>query len=101
MWTKFTDTFSGGNSKTPYKEIFIEASLETSKSVFIERIGRNPFHVTCACCGPDYAEWEDEDIVDVVSPYKLRNMSLTQYLAQDDVLVLRRGETQKGEVFWA
>lgn len=58
VWTEFFDMSSGGGGKTSYSEIFIEAPEDEARRVFENRFKRNPDHVTCNCCGPDFAVFE-------------------------------------------
>lgn len=54
-WYQFIDMHSGGSRKTPYNSIYIEAFSETEAcNIFFNIYKRNPYHVTCECCGPDY-----------------------------------------------
>lgn len=54
-WTQFYDMSSGGSQKLQWHKIYIEAPEAEAKSVFYARLGRNPDHVTCNCCGSDYS----------------------------------------------
>jgi hypothetical protein len=51
------DMSSGGTCKVPpFEWIYIEAaSAEEAAVVFYSRFGRDPYNVTCDCCGPDYS----------------------------------------------
>lgn len=60
MWTRFTDIHSFGYKKTQYSAMFIEANLDRAVEAFEARFQRNPYNVTCTCCGPDYSVYEDE-----------------------------------------
>ena len=64
MWTKFMDTYSGGNKKENWENIYIEAPKEEAKVIFYNRFGHNPDRVTCTCCGPDYSIYEEETLQD-------------------------------------
>ncbi len=55
MWTRFFDMASGGKEKEDYHSIYIEASKETAKSIFMQRFGHDPDRITCFCCGNDYS----------------------------------------------
>jgi len=56
----FVDMHSGGRTKVPGLEVaFIHApDEEAARSKFEREVGRDPDHVTCRCCGPDYALME-------------------------------------------
>ena len=60
MCTKFFDMISGGSEKLVACTIWIEASKGEAVDL-IERIfDRDPYNVTCECCGPDYSIYEAE-----------------------------------------
>ena len=61
-WTHFYDMRSGGGQKLKWPHIFIEASEAEAALIFYNRFARNPYCVTCTCCGPDYFLREHEDL---------------------------------------
>ncbi len=61
-WTEFSDMYSGGDPKLRETKIYIEAPEEIAAKVFTAIYGRNPRHVTCSCCGPDYGIIEDDTL---------------------------------------
>lgn len=66
MFTRFFDMHSGGGTKIPpYDYIYIEAPLEEAVQIFSEKFGRNPYNVTCSCCGEDYSIDESESLEEV------------------------------------
>jgi hypothetical protein len=64
MWTHFNDMHSGGGRKLDYEHIFIEAEEEKAAELFERIFRRDPYNVTCYCCGPDYSINEVEEIQD-------------------------------------
>jgi hypothetical protein len=62
MWTQFFDMSSGGSEKTEWTRIYIEAPLDKAVRVFEKTFYRSPYNVTCECCGPDFAIYEDEEL---------------------------------------
>lgn len=58
VWTRFFDLSSGGQEKTPYTTIWIEAPEEEAIEVFQEIFCLDPYNVTCECCGSDFSVWE-------------------------------------------
>jgi hypothetical protein len=55
-WTRFMDMHSGGRTKIKnYNKIYIEAPEKEALVIFYNRFRRNPFNVTCDCCGGDYS----------------------------------------------
>lgn len=56
MWTKFMDMHSGGGCKfKPFEYIYVEGKDEADcLRIFEKETGRDPYHVTCDCCGEDY-----------------------------------------------
>lgn len=61
-WTQFTDRKSGGRRKLQWAHIYIDAPIEDACHLFAEAFGRDPEHVTCDCCGSDYAIHEFDDL---------------------------------------
>lgn len=62
-WFSFFDISSGGQQKTEYQCIYIEAPTERAASkIFKKRFDRSPYWVTCECCGPDFSIDEVENI---------------------------------------
>ena len=55
MWTRFMDMHSGGNQKLDWAYVYIEADEDEAVAVFQNRFGRDPYWVTCDCCGGDYS----------------------------------------------
>jgi hypothetical protein len=101
MFTRFMDMHSGGGTKEPpYEYIYIEAPEAEAKVIFYNRFGHNPERVTCTCCGEDYSidsyeTLEDATAYDCRPPWgavDCRAVSLEDYLARKDVLVIRASE---------
>lgn len=103
---------SGGRTKIePFEKIYIEAPRDEALSVFYSRFGRNPYNITCSCCGGDYAVDEDDSIElatafhrdakwnDVEHTWDLASaeVSLADYIAREDVLVIRASEILPSE----
>ncbi len=66
-WTQFWDMHSGGGAKVKvdgkWKEkIYIEGTEEEARALFKQRFNRDPDHITCECCGPDYSVHEEESL---------------------------------------
>lgn len=62
-WTLFWDMHSGGGTKVePYTKIYIEAPKDEAVNIFYNRFGRNPYRVTCTCCGEDYSVDESDTL---------------------------------------
>jgi hypothetical protein len=56
------DMHSGGRQKLDWPNIYIETvarngggAIDEAKSIFYAKFGRNPYRVTCTCCGEDYS----------------------------------------------
>lgn len=60
MWTKFFDMSSGGSEKLDAGVIWIEASEDEAIPIFEQIFDRDPYNVTCACCGSDYSVYETD-----------------------------------------
>lgn len=56
------DMHSGGGRKLDWEYIYIEAPLDEAKIIFYNRFGRNPYRVTCTCCGEDYSLTESKTL---------------------------------------
>lgn len=118
MWTRFMDMHSGGGLKEPpYSKILIEAPEHEARSVFFARFGHSASRVTCTCCGEDYSVSESETLEQATGydrgcrcegdtyleepdrgrfahgPYR----TLTDYLTDPDVLVIRADEIRDEE----
>ncbi len=88
-WTRFYDMHSGGGSKEPQEEIYIEAQNEKeAKIIFYNRFGHSPNRVTCTCCGEDYSI-STGDTLDKVSEYSRRNSTLETYIKGSGVLIIK------------
>lgn len=65
-WTLFWDMHSGGGTKVaPWDKIYVEAPEDDARTFFQRRFDRDPDHVTCDCCGPDYAVSQEESLAQV------------------------------------
>lgn len=95
-WYQFSDMRSGGELKTPYEEIFIEAhSLIEAESIFIQRFRIDPDGVSCVCCGADFSTYVFETL-EAASKYERNKgkIPLDLYISSDEVCVIRHGGTQ-------
>lgn len=57
-WTLFWDMHSGGGNKLPWEKIYIQEipGIEDSAILKFEQLfNRDPYNVTCRCCGSDYS----------------------------------------------
>ncbi len=106
VWTRCMDMRSGGGLKEkPYSNIYIEAAESEARVVFYNRFGHSTERVSCTCCGEDYSLTESETLAEVteferewVSGYgKGRCMPLEEYLAREDVLVIRAEDIKPAE----
>jgi len=89
MWTHFYDMHSGGGTKeAPYEHIYIEG--DNAVGVFYARFGHHPHRITCTCCGGDYSISSNESLEELTRYHrKYDRLTLEQFLAHDDVLVIR------------
>lgn len=67
VWTRFMDMCSGGGLKLPWEYIYIEAPQKDAEVIFQNRFGRNPYRVTCTCCGEDYSVGESNDLARITA----------------------------------
>ena len=93
-WFHFMDMSSGGGSKTAFEHVLIQAANESdAAAIFEQRLERDPYNVTCDCCGADYSI-NEYDTLDAATAYNRRchtgnPVALDEYLQRKDVLVLR------------
>lgn len=60
MFYRFFDVHSGGVAKLD-RTVYIEASsYDEAAARFKARFGRDPYNVTCDCCGPDFSVMDVE-----------------------------------------
>ena len=104
-WTLFWDMSSGGSRKTDHHFIFIEAEIDDAIRVFYARFKRNPERVTCTCCGEDFSMMESATLEEATDYHRNRAgynkppdlMSIEEFEAQDDVLIIRALEISEDE----
>lgn len=116
-WTQFMDMHSGGGNKEGgYEYIYIEAPEEEARIIFYNRFGHSSDRVSCTCCGEDYSVSES-DSLEQATAYnrgcKYDNskkkyveepqygdsgiLSLSEYLLQNDVLVIHKKDIKDSE----
>lgn len=62
-WFHFNDMHSGGGRKLAWEHIFVQARNEDAAVNKFKRLfDRDPHHVTCSCCGPDYSISDDDTL---------------------------------------
>ncbi len=92
MWTRFMDMHSGGNQKLDWAYIYIEAPEAAAREIFEGKFGRNPYNVTCDCCGEDYSISEDETLEQATkyNRYRYNNteLPLDEYVKDPTILVI-------------
>lgn len=69
-WTRFWDMHSGGSQKEKWSLIYIEAPENEAITIFYNRFHHHPYHVTCSCCGDDYATSEGESLAEVTAYHR-------------------------------
>ena len=63
MWTEFWDMHSGGEQKLNHAKYFIEGESEEANIDKFKRLfHRDPYNVTCDCCGSDYSVSSSETL---------------------------------------
>lgn len=106
MWTQFWDMHSGGGTKeSPYEKIYVEAEEDEAKVIFFNRFGHSPDRVTCTCCGEDYSVSSQETLEELTAFHRNKDgmgfgskeLSLEEYEAKEDVLIIRAEEIKDGE----
>ena len=86
MFTMFWDMHSGGTTKLAHELIFIEQEEEEAVATFKKLFNRDPHHITCRCCGPDYQVCQcegtpEEEVQPIAEMYP---MSPAEYLTQEN-----------------
>lgn len=79
MWTQFWDMNSGGGKKLKWSYIYIEAPKEQAITIFKEMFRRNPYNVTCECCGSDYCV-DEYPTLEAATEFHRRGFTLEEYL---------------------
>jgi len=90
MWTKFWDMHSGGGTKLNWEIIYIEAPEKEAIEIFMDKFGRDPFNVTCDCCGDDYSV-SSEETIEAVTAYDRKcewDGKLKKYVDTNDSIKL-------------
>jgi hypothetical protein len=85
IWTRFFDLHSGGFGKTEYETIYIEAPEDKAIEIFGIRMGRNPYNVTCDCCGSDYSVIEYKNDIEDAIEFDKRQGDKVLYIPQVDL----------------
>lgn len=81
MFTRFSDMYSGGSVKVKgYEWIIIEGDENTAAVYFEKRFNRDPYNVTCNCCGEDYS----------ISSYETLEECLNHWIDLSKTLVIRK-----------
>lgn len=118
VWTHFMDMHSGGGKKLKHEHIFIEAPQDVAEIVFYNKFGRNPYRVTCTCCGEDYSVNEYKDLAQATAyerhcaydsklkqwvekkdttSYARDHIPLEDYIASGEALFIYESEIQPHE----
>lgn len=96
-WTLFWDMHSGGGLKVPpLHYIFIEAPETEAEHIFYRLFERDPYEVTCSCCGEDYSVSESDTLEEATEYHRQqfgrRHQTMKEFEARDDVAILRAPE---------
>lgn len=89
--TKFWDMHSGGGQKLDWGKIYIEAPKDEAIRVFYARFRRNPYRVSCTCCGEDYSISEHatfEEASEYERTYRKKVFTVSEYLEDKYVLFI-------------
>lgn len=99
---RFMDMSSGGLEKTAYSYIYIQAETEQEASkIFEDRLGCNPYNITCDCCGQDFTIREDSTLEEATKFDRWWNSfgedeeGLLKYLSQKNVCVISKNSVDK------
>lgn len=109
MWTLFWDMHSGGSAKVVIdgkkkEKIYIELPEEEAINYFEQRFDRNPYNVTCDCCGEDYSIYSEESI-EYLSDFHRdywtldgvkKKLTVEEYAQRDDVMIIYAKDIAKG-----
>lgn len=70
--TTFYDMHSGGMPQTEYDIIIVKLPEEEAIIEFT-KVYENPYHVTCKCCGSDFAVTEYDSFEEAMEAHKSEN----------------------------
>ncbi len=90
MWTHFMDMHSGGGRKLQWENVFINAPKAEAIAIFEKRFDRDPYNITCDCCGEDYAV-DEYPTLEAAANYWIQSArckNLEEFLKLDHVLVI-------------
>lgn len=113
-WTVFWDMSSGGSTKLkPYDMIYIQATEDNAIKIFEDIFDRDPYNVTCDCCGQDYSIDEYSSLEQATGYHRnclydsklkgyaenLSNgygkyMTVEEYESKSNVLILRKTDSR-------
>jgi hypothetical protein len=96
MWTHFYDLHSGGDQKLDWQHIYIERPEDVAEVVFERLFNRDPYNVTCDCCGCDYSVTEHESLEEATEAERNSDgivprdvaVPLAEYINRPDVKVI-------------
>lgn len=97
MWTQFYDMSSGGSQKLKWDKIYIELPEDSAVEAFERLFDRNPWGITCSCCGSDYSI-NEYGTLEEATEYHRTNYStkaaspLADFVAQDNIRVIDKAE---------
>lgn len=111
-WTRYMDMHSGGDLKLDWKSIYIEAPEDEADIIFEQLFDRDPYNITCLCCGPDYEVNERDSLAQatgfernclyVDGKYYERKgdsyreyYTLDEYKKQTDILILTKEDIKQ------
>jgi hypothetical protein len=102
MWTLFWDMSSGGRQKLDWHYIFIELPEKEALSFFALRFGRDPYNVTCDCCGQDYSVHQYPTLLQATGYHRgCRANNLGYYVNRRDTNSFRGNHYKTEEEFFA
>lgn len=92
MWTKFWDMHSGGSNKIKtYDKIYIEAPIAKAERIFQHRFNRNPYNVTCNCCGEDFSVYEYESLEKATKHHR-KSENVKTYFESESVCKISKSD---------
>lgn len=118
-WTRFFDMHSGGGNKIKkYEYIYIEADYTDAINIFKNRFDRNPYNVTCTCCGEDFSinvegddlhqataherncEYDDKEKCYKEKPNKYckKHIPLEEWIIRPDVYIIRKEDISSNDL---
>ncbi|RTK99467.1 MAG: hypothetical protein EKK57_09425 [Proteobacteria bacterium] len=89
-WTFFWDMHSGGSLKLKWHYIIVNLPQGEAIRYFKDNFGRDPYNVTCDCCGEDYSIMDYSSFEEAAKFHLRKGELLDDFKDREDVLVIEQ-----------